>query len=44
MKKKKQNKQQETANVEFGVEFGELNAAKMYEKPFPQKKKNSKKS
>jgi len=44
MRKENQNKQKETANVEFGVEFGELNAAKMYEKPFPQKKKNTKKS
>lgn len=43
MSKKQRREPKETVNVEFGVEFGDLNAAKMYEKPFPQKKKKNKK-
>lgn len=43
MNKKKQKELKETVNVEFGVEFGDLNAAKMYERPFPQKKNKTKK-
>jgi hypothetical protein len=43
MSKKQKKELKETANVEFGVEFGDLNAAKMYERPFPQKKKKNKK-
>lgn len=38
MNKKKAETKRENANVEFGMEFGDLNAAKMYETPFPRKK------
>lgn len=44
MKNKKQVNKKDAANVEFGVEFGDLNAAKMYERPFPAKKQKNKKS
>ncbi|WP_203556530.1 hypothetical protein [Bacillus sp. B15-48] len=42
MEKNKQQEQKETANVEFGIEFGDMNASKMYERPFPQKRKKNK--
>jgi len=32
-----------SANVEFGMEFGDLNASKLYEVPFMNKEKSSKK-
>lgn len=44
MKNKKQVKQKDAANVEFGIEFGDLNAAKMYERPFPARKQNKNKN
>ncbi|MCM3214935.1 hypothetical protein [Niallia taxi] len=31
MSKKTNNKKQEEANVEFGMEFGDLNASKLYD-------------
>ncbi|MFS0638608.1 hypothetical protein AB1K84_22185 [Mesobacillus foraminis] len=40
--KKANNGKRESANVEFGMEFGDLNAAKMYETPFPKKKRKNK--
>lgn len=43
MAKKKQHEKKEIANVEFGIEFGDLNASKMYERPFPEKKSRKKK-
>ncbi|WP_285867741.1 hypothetical protein [Mesobacillus maritimus] len=43
MSRKKQVVRKETANVEFGVEFGDLNASKMFERPFPKKKTKDKK-
>jgi hypothetical protein len=42
MKRKQQSESQPTANVEFGNEFGDINAAKMYERAFPKKKKGNK--
>ena len=33
-KKEKSKKQNETVNVEFGMEFGDMNASKLYEIPF----------
>ena len=39
----KQNNQN-TSNVEFGMEFGDLNASKQYEIPFMNKKNNQKKN
>jgi len=41
--KRKTSKNKENANVEFGVEFGDLNAAKQYEIPFMNQKKDTKK-
>ncbi|MBA4537358.1 hypothetical protein H1Z61_09435 [Bacillus aquiflavi] len=42
--KQKKNNQEEKANSEFGIEFGDLNAAKMYELQFmntrPQQEEN----
>ncbi|MEI2357494.1 hypothetical protein [Mesobacillus zeae] len=38
MKKNQERKQQANTNVEFGMEFGDINASKMYEQPFPEKK------
>lgn len=37
---KKQKK--DSANVEFGIEFGDINAAKNYEVPFMNQKNNKK--
>ncbi|GKU82282.1 hypothetical protein [Niallia sp. NCCP-28] len=31
MKNKKNNQKQESANVEFGIEFGDVNANKFYD-------------
>jgi hypothetical protein len=42
MKRKQELKPKPTANVEFGNEFGDINAAKMYERAFPKKKKGNK--
>jgi hypothetical protein len=43
-KDKTSTKQKETTNVEFGIEFGDLNAGKLYETLFMSKKgQNSKK-
>lgn len=42
MKEKKKHVHKEAANVEFGVEFGDLNTSKMYERPFPQKNNRKK--
>jgi hypothetical protein len=38
-KKAKSNKQNQTANVEFGMEFGDINASKLYEIPFNNEEK-----
>ena len=43
-KKEKSKKQNETANVEFGMEFGDINASKLYEVPFMNEKNTKKKS
>jgi len=42
MQKKQKEETKQTANVEFGIEFGDLNAAKLFERPFPKKKQNKK--
>ena len=42
----KNKEKQENANVEFGNEFGDINASKVYELPFmneDQEKKNNRK-
>lgn len=41
--KKKTLKNKENTNVEFGTEFGDINAAKQYEVPFMNQKKGTKK-
>lgn len=45
-KEKKNKKQKQTVNVEFGMEFGDMNASKLYEIPFmsgdSQKRKEKK--
>ncbi|UII57156.1 hypothetical protein LS684_06860 [Cytobacillus spongiae] len=42
MDKKKERQKGDSSNVEFGIELGDMNAAKQYEIPFmnPKKKKN----
>jgi hypothetical protein len=42
----KKPKTKEITNVEFGIEFGDMNTAKMYETPFvnQSKKKDTKKN
>ena len=42
-KKEKSKKQNETANVEFGMEFGDINASKLYEIPFINEEKTKRK-
>ncbi|WP_394136810.1 hypothetical protein [Cytobacillus oceanisediminis] len=46
MEKKEQNdaKQSNSSNVEFGMEFGDINAKKLYELPFMNREKNKKKN
>ncbi|CAM3484195.1 hypothetical protein GCM10009865_31250 [Aeromicrobium ponti] len=46
MEKKEQNdaKQSNSSNVEFGMEFGDINANKLYELPFMNREKNKKKN
>lgn len=44
MQKKAANKKSEMANVEFGMEFGDINASKMYEVPFMNEEEKTKKS
>lgn len=41
-KTKTQNNKKDAANVEFGIEFGDMNASKLYEIPFMSKKKKNK--
>lgn len=44
MKKSSSQQNKKTVeNVEFGMEFGDLNASKLYEVPFMNKEKSSKK-
>ena len=47
-KKEKNKKQNQSVNVEFGMEFGDMNASKLYEIPFmsgnSQKRKEKKES
>lgn len=45
MSKKNQEQKNDAANVEFGIEFGDMNAHKLYEIPFmnEEKKKKEKK-
>ncbi|MDZ5470518.1 hypothetical protein SM124_02030 [Bacillus sp. 31A1R] len=38
----KRNDKKDAANVEFGIEFGDLNAAKNYEVPFMNQNANRK--
>lgn len=38
MRKKAANQKNETTNVEFGIEFGDMNASKMFEVPFMNEK------
>lgn len=40
--KDKQRKETETTNVEFSVEFGDVNGTKLYELPFMNEKKSHK--
>jgi hypothetical protein len=42
-KSSSQQTKKASANVEFGMEFGDLNASKLYEVPFMNKEKSSKK-
>jgi hypothetical protein len=41
--KKKSNHKKEIANVEFGMEFGDINASKLYEIPFMNQEKSKSK-
>ncbi|MBB6443638.1 hypothetical protein [Bacillus benzoevorans] len=41
--KKKNAQKSENTHVEFGMEFGDLNAAKQFEIPFMNQKKGTKK-
>jgi hypothetical protein len=41
--KKKTSKNKENTNVEFGMEFGDINAAKQFEVPFMNQKKETEK-
>ncbi|MCQ6275065.1 hypothetical protein JMM81_08840 [Bacillus sp. V3B] len=44
MKKSAEKQNKKTSeNVEFGMEFGDLNASKLYEVPFMTKEKSSEK-
>ena len=43
MKKSFNQPNKENASVEFGMEFGDLNASKLYEIPFMNKQINNKK-
>ena len=43
-KKEKSKKQNQTVNVEFGMEVGDINASKLYEIPFMNGEKSKKKS
>ncbi|MBT2690430.1 hypothetical protein J7I93_19945 [Bacillus sp. ISL-47] len=43
-KKLKNAKQSDSSNVEFGMEFGDINANKLYELPFMNREKNKKKN
>ncbi|MDQ0413533.1 MULTISPECIES: hypothetical protein [Mesobacillus] len=36
--KKQDGRHQKPVNVEFGMEFGDINAGKFYEQPFANKK------
>ncbi|WNS76945.1 hypothetical protein RRV45_08170 [Bacillus sp. DTU_2020_1000418_1_SI_GHA_SEK_038] len=38
----KNKEKQKNANVEFGIEFGDMNASKLYEVPFMSKDKEKK--
>lgn len=42
-KKTKANKQKQQANVEFGMEFGDINASKLYEIPAMNQEKAKRK-
>lgn len=42
-KEQKDAKQSDSSNVEFGMEFGDINANKLYELPFMNREKNKKK-
>ncbi|WP_313801293.1 hypothetical protein [Cytobacillus sp.] len=43
MSEKNQKKKTDAANVEFGHEFGDMNANKLYEIPFMNEEKKKKK-
>jgi hypothetical protein len=43
MKKSFDQRNRKNTNVEFGMEFGDLNASKLYEIPFMNKEKANKK-
>lgn len=43
MMKKRPERHQKPYNVEFGMEFGDMNASKLYELPFANKKDKEKK-
>lgn len=42
-KKEKTKKKRASANVEFGMEFGDINANKLYEIPFMNQEKSKQK-
>ncbi|MBX9972097.1 hypothetical protein [Cytobacillus firmus] len=42
-KPRKNGRQNGSANVEFGMEFGDINAGKLYELPFMNRDKDKKK-
>lgn len=42
-KRSKEKKNTKPTNVEFGMEFGDFNASKLYEVPFMNKEKAKKK-
>jgi hypothetical protein len=42
MKKKEEKENTDTTNVEFGIEFGDINASKFFEIPFMNKKNKEK--
>ncbi|WP_185150681.1 hypothetical protein [Cytobacillus dafuensis] len=44
MKKNKNMKAKETANLEIGMEFGDINASKQYEVPFMNEDKGKRKN
>ncbi|WP_169787433.1 hypothetical protein [Sporosarcina globispora] len=41
-KPQKKGRQNDQANVEFGMEFGDINAGKLYELPFMSRDKDKK--